>query len=110
MVLELLDARPLHLGGAVGGAERLVQLLPTLLPPGELPLGRLQRLRRGGLGGLRALELRRRARDLLGELGELALVALDVRAELRQRRARLPQVGALALTQLAGVLDRLLEA
>src|SRR6185437_417543 len=70
----------------------------------------LQRLRAGRLGGMRALELGRRARDLLGKLGELALVALDVRTELREGGARLGQVAALALPQLARMLDRLLEA
>src|SRR6185437_410801 len=72
--------------------------------------GGLQSLRRGGLRTLRALELGRGARDLRGKLGELALVALDVRAELGDAGAGIREIGALALPQLARVLDALLEA
>src|SRR6185437_3383199 len=110
LVLELLDAGALDLGGAIGGAERLVQLLPTLLPGRKLPLGRLERLGRGPLGALRTLQLGRRARNLFGELGQLSLVAPDVRAQLGERRTGLREVGALPLPQLARMLDRLLEA
>ena len=62
------------------------------------------------LGGLGLHEVGRQLFDLGAQRGDLALVALDVAFELGQRRARLRELVALLLAQLAHVRDRLLGA
>ena len=109
LVLELLDAGTLDLGGLLRPARRPRVLFPALLPLLERLLARLERRAGALLGLLRGLALGREPRDLRTHRGELALVAGDVRRELPECRLRLREIRALALAQLAGVLDRLLE-
>src|SRR5438067_1762127 len=109
LVLELLDAGTLDLGGLLRPARRPRVLFPALLPLLERLLARLERRAGALLGLLRGLALGREPRDLRTHRGELALIAGDVRRELPECRLRLREIRALALAQLAGVLDRLLE-
>src|SRR5439155_1708678 len=109
LVLELLDAGTLDLGGLLRPARRPRVLFPALLPLLERLLARLERRAGALLGLLRGLALGREPRDLRTHRGELALVAGDVRRELPECRLRLREIRALALAQLAGMLDRLLE-
>src|SRR2546429_482521 len=109
VVPELLDAGPLDLGGLLRPARRPRVLFPALLPLLERLLARLERRAGALLGLLRGLALGREPCDLRTHRGELALVAGDVRRELPECRLRLREIRALALAQLAGVLDRLLE-
>ena len=62
LVLELLDARALHLGGLVRGAECAIEVFPALLPGLQRLLGRLERVGGGRLRELR--ESRAAARSL----------------------------------------------
>ncbi len=60
-------------------------------------------------GGLRLRELGRQLLDLGAQAGDLALVALDVEIELGERGARLRELVALLLAQLAHVGDGLIR-
>ena len=58
LVVHFLEARPLCLGRGRRGAQRLVELLPALLPVVHRRLGRGKRLGRGLFGRPRRFEAR----------------------------------------------------
>src|SRR5438874_163438 len=110
LIFQLLDARPLHLRCLIRLAHRPDVRLPALLPVLQRLLARLEGRARALLGVLGGLERGREVRDLRAQRLELALIALEVRAQITERGTGLGEIGALALAQFAGVLDRLLEA
>src|SRR6185437_6196815 len=108
--LELLEPCTLDLGTAFRDREGGGVCLPALLPLLQCLFGELERSRGLRLGLLRRIAPGREPRKLGAYRGEIGFVTLDVLGELGECRLCLRQLIALALAQLAGVLDRLLEA
>ena len=107
---ELLYAGAFHLRCLVGGAERAAMRFPALLPLQHGALGVFQR--RGGVrfGVLHGGELRRKRSEFRAHCRQLLLVPGAMRGKVREGGVGLGEIGALALAQLAGVLDALLKA
>ncbi len=110
LVLELLHARALDLGGLVRAAERTIEFLPALLPRMQRLLGLFQGRRTALLLAAERCGLRLELRDLTAQPLLLLFVARDLRADLAQHAGGLRELHPPPLTQLARVLQRLLRA
>src|SRR5919107_1272312 len=73
LVLQLLDARALHLRRLVGGAERAIKFFPLLLPDLQSLLRTIQCFSRGALRFVRYVHLRSELRELVAQPCELTL-------------------------------------
>jgi len=110
LILELLDARALHLGCLGRTAQLPVEGLPRLLPLGQPRLRDRKPLGCRLLFRPRALHFRREPCQLRTQLGNLLRIALEVASEFRKRRLRLRVVSLLPLARFAQILDLLLRA
>ena len=109
-MLQLLDARALDLRLFARGTRVAIEFLPALLPVLHRLFGLRQRRRRCALALARGGQPGSSCSSSRAQLVDLRLVARQMQIRFGGALLGLLEILALALAQLAGVLNRLLGA